>query len=104
MSYDDSQLVQAFRQGMALRRELVANGATRAEADLALAKVLRANWPVPPIEDWPDKYRQPRCGQCDGYGLVLREVTNRLRLRVTEGTPCACWAGERYRRKTTESL
>jgi hypothetical protein len=35
MSYDDSQLVQAFRQGMALRRELVANGATRAEADLA---------------------------------------------------------------------
>ena len=97
----DSQLVRAFRVGMELRREMVANGATRAEADKALEKILRANWPVPvlPEEQWPEKYRQPRCVRCDGYGLVMREVTNRLGLRVNEGTPCDCWAGDKFRPK-----
>lgn len=61
-----------------------------------LEKSLRAAFPSPPWHEWPEKFRLPRCAKCDGYGLVLREVRNRLGCLVTEGTPCTCYRGTRY--------
>lgn len=96
----EKRLAAAFRQAMDFRRDLLANGSTTFEADAAVAKILRANWPaIPPEQEWPYKYRLPRCLYCDGYGLVIREVTNRLGCRVNEGTPCSCEQGARYREK-----
>ena len=85
---------------MQMRREMLKDGSSPADADTAVAKILKANWPVrPPVQEWPYQYRIPRCVQCDGYGLVIRTVVNRLRCTVTEGTPCDCEAGKRYHDK-----
>ncbi len=99
MARTDSQLVAAFKHAMQLRREMRESGSTPAECDRALEKILRANWPVPPVEEWPEKYLRPVCMACDGTGLMIRTVVNRLGITVDEGTPCRCWAGEKFKPK-----
>ncbi len=95
----DRVLVAAFKQAMILREQMRADGATEAQCAAALEKIIRANWPVRPESEWPEEYLRPRCGRCDGTGLVMQSVLNRLRCWVTEGTPCTCWDGDKFRPK-----
>lgn len=96
----DRKLAGAFRMAMQMRAEMRADGATDEECRVALEKILRANWPtLTPERDWPYWARVPRCIHCDGYGLVIRRVMNRLRLMVDEATPCTCHLGARYIQK-----
>ncbi len=101
MDRTDSQLVEAFKHAMHLRREMRESGSTPAECDRALEKILRANWPVRLLEEWPEKYLRPVCLACDGTGLIIRTVVNRLGLTVDEGTPCRCIAGDKFLKKST---
>lgn len=99
MERTDKQLSDAFRVAMQMRREMREQGATDRECHKAMENILRANWPVPPLEDWPWHARLPRCMHCDGYGLVIRTVVNRLKCTVEEGTPCSCRLGDKYRHR-----
>jgi len=96
MERTDGQLSEAFRHAMQLRREMRERGATETECRTAVERILRANWPVPPEHEWPWHTRLPRCMHCNGYGLVIRTVVNRLKCTVEEGTPCTCQQGARY--------
>ena len=96
MERTDRQISNAFKHAMNLRQQMREDGATEAECARALEKIIRANWPVTDEKDWPYFHRLPRCIKCDGYGLVIRTVTNRLGCVVEEGTPCTCQAGTRY--------
>ena len=94
----EGQLVKAFRVGMQLRREMLAEGASRADADAAVANVLKANWPhLKPVSEWPYHERLPRCVKCDGYGWESRAIVDRLGSHTTEASVCACHAGDKYR-------
>jgi len=95
----DKQLSDAFRTAMQMRVEMREQGATDAECHKAMENILRANWPVPPLEDWPWHARLPRCMHCDGYGLISRTVENRLKCTVDEGTPCSCRSGDKFRNR-----
>lgn len=96
MERTDQQLSRAFKQAIQLRHEMRANGASEADCTRAIEKILRANWPVTSELDWPWHARLPRCIHCNGYGLVMRTVVNRLHCTVEEGTPCTCQQGARY--------
>jgi hypothetical protein len=91
-----AHLANAFKQAMTLREQMREDGATEAQCAVALEKIIRANWPIRPESEWPEQYRQPRCGACDGYGLVIKSVVNRLGVQVEEGTPCSCYAGLKF--------
>jgi len=98
MSTTERTLAAAFRAGQQLRHEMLADGATVAQATAAVAKILKANWPnLKPIAEWPHLERLPRCVKCDGYGYESREVVNRLGCVVTEASVCSCHAGDKYR-------
>lgn len=99
MERTDRQLATAFRHAMQLRYEMKEQGSSERDCALAMEKILRANWPVPPEEEWPWHARLPRCMHCNGYGLVMRTVVNRLKCTVEEGTPCSCQQGARYLEK-----
>ena len=99
MERTDHQLSEAFKMAIRLRHEMRENGASEAECTKAIENILRANWPVPPESEWPWHARLPRCMHCNGYGLVIRTVVNRLKCTVEEGTPCTCQAGARYLEK-----
>jgi hypothetical protein len=99
MDRTDHQLAEAFRHAMQLRTEMREQGASERECSLAIEKILRANWPTPPESEWPYWARVPRCMHCNGYGLIIRSVVNRLKCTVDEGTPCTCHLGDRYREK-----
>lgn len=90
-----SQLVNAVYQ---TRAELRASGADDRAVDLATEKLVRAYWGplVPDERDWPGWFSAPRCAYCDGTGLVIRRVVNRLRILVDEGVPCRCPKGARF--------
>jgi hypothetical protein len=93
----DQGLAAAFRQALQLARELKAEGAPPAERRAAIERILRANWPAtPPERDWPWWARVPRCVRCDGVGLILETVVNRLGCTVEQGRPCTCQKGARY--------
>lgn len=92
----DSVLVQTFRLAMDMRAEMRTQGATDTQVAAALEKTLRAALTAVPEAEWPYWARVPRCMHCDGYGLVMRRVENRLRLMVDEGTPCTCMAGAKF--------
>lgn len=93
----DSALVLMFRRAMLVRNAMKADGASEAEYTAALEQEIRAHVPVVPESDWPEWARVPRCVKCDGYGLVIRSVVNRLRITVNEATPCVCHKGDRFR-------
>lgn len=97
MERTEKQLSDAFRIALKMHAEMRAGGATEAECRSARENILRANWPVPPFEEWPWHARLPRCVRCDGYGLVMLTVVNRLNCTVEEGTPCTCRAGDKFR-------
>lgn len=96
MERSDRHLAEAFKHAMQLRIEMREQGASEQDCRLAMEKILRANWPSPPESNWPYWARLPRCLHCNGYGLVIRVVVNRLGCTVEEGTPCSCQQGARY--------
>jgi len=52
---------------------------------------------VPPMNEWPEWALAPKCGYCDGTGLVLRfHVLDRLKQDITLGEPCRCTKGARF--------
>ena len=103
MERSDRQLAATFREMMALRAQMLEQGASPESCDVALARALRAAWPTRDVSEWPYWARVPRCIHCDGYGLVIRTVVNRLGCEVEEGTPCTCQEGRRYWPKPTNT-
>lgn len=97
MERSERMLAATFREAMKVYEAMRKDGSDHKTCAAALETSLRAAFPTPPWEEWPEQFRQPRCHRCDGYGLVLRDVVNRLGCRVTEGTPCTCWKGDRYK-------
>jgi hypothetical protein len=99
MERTDWQLAETFREAMKMRAAMKAQGASEQSCTEAMARSLKAAWPWRPESEWPYFHRLPRCIHCDGYGLVIRTVINRLGCRVDEGTPCTCREGARYLEK-----
>ena len=96
----DYMLAATFREAIKVWIAMRADKAPLRACVDALARSLKAAWPERvPYAEWPEQYRQPRCPQCDGYGLIIREVTNRLGCQVRDGTPCVCWAGDKFKPK-----
>ena len=93
---DDRQLAKAFKVWLQMRVEMRASGATDAECTEALKRVLKANWSIPDVSEWPYHMRLPRCVKCDGYGLIITNVVDRLGQSVTQGEPCTCEKGRRF--------
>lgn len=100
----DRQLAATFREGMQMWSAMRAEGASKASCVDFMAKCLREAWPEKvPWQEWPEQYRQPRCPHCDGYGLIVRESLNRLKCEVREGTPCKCYAGDKFHPRAAAS-
>jgi hypothetical protein len=58
----------------------------------ATERLVRDRWPY--TREW--KYL---CDQCDDTGLALQfGIKNRLGIVVTEGRPCSCAKGDRFRK------
>lgn len=81
------------------RLEMRKNGHSEPEIAAATERLVRHYWApfVTPLEEWPEWMLSPKCGYCDGTGLVLRfNVLNRLGHSVTDGKPCRCVKGVRF--------
>lgn len=80
------------------RQEWRSLGMDAREIAKATEKLVRLYWApfVAPESSWPAWFERGTCAYCDGCGLVIRTVTNRLRLEVSEGVPCRCPKGARF--------
>lgn len=90
-----SALVDGLYQA---RREWREQGLDARQIQAATEKLVRTYWePLVAHEDtWPEWASAPKCAYCDGSGLVIRRVINRLKIEVSEGVPCRCPKGLRF--------
>lgn len=88
-----------------MRTEMRGSGHNQPEIDAATERMVRHHLEpeVPPLVEWPAWLDVPRCAYCDGTGLILRRVVNRLGYLVDQGTPCKCAKGARFLSKQTAS-
>lgn len=96
---NDRQLAATFKAAIAMWEDMRKDGTPVRECAKALERSLRAAWPQTDEREWPHWARVPRCMHCNGYGLIIRTVTNRLGCVVDEGTPCSCHLGAKYHDK-----
>lgn len=89
-----------------MRRELRSSGATPEEIAAATEKMVR-HYLEPLVPDerfWPVHLTLARCAYCNGTGLVIhRNVENKLKCTIDDGTPCRCPLGARFLPKIQEA-
>jgi hypothetical protein len=95
----DGALADTIKEALRLVDVQRAQGATKAECDAYLEKVVRESWPV--TREW--KYL---CDKCGDTGLEMRECQgdatcgrSKRHLPHEYGDPCWCSAGARFRAK-----
>lgn len=89
-----------------VRTSLRMQGATEQDIEATTLRMVRERWePLVPSERfWPAHHLAPKCGYCDGTGLMMaRNVTNRLGIVVDEGAPCRCPKGARFEPKAVRN-
>ena len=92
-------LYKIFPEVGDMRAAMRADGSSEADIATATEQMVRHHLEplAAPMNEWPEYMLLPKCGYCDGTGLVIhRNVLDKHGVKVDSGHPCRCTKGAKF--------